>query len=230
MRQSGQPGYYPGFHTLDQAAFWDEATRKVVLERVRRHEGIRFFAPEEADLMRAVCDRILPQDDRDQEHKIPVLEAIDERLFAGRIEGYRFADMPADGDAHRLGLIAITEIADFLFGKRFESATGLEQDRVLLTLHDARPPAGEAIWRQMPVERYWLLLVNDVIGAYYAHPYAWDEIGFGGPAYPRGYIRLNYGDAEPWEVEERRYAFAAPSDSLSGIFTPIGGGNRGGER
>jgi hypothetical protein len=27
----------------------------------------------------------------------------------------------------------------------------------------------------------------------YAHPYAWDEIGFGGPAYPRGYGALNFG-------------------------------------
>ena len=23
--------------------------------------------------------------------------------------------------------------------------------------------------------------------AFYAHPWAWNEIGFGGPAYPRGY-------------------------------------------
>ena len=30
-----QPGYYPGFHTLDQRAFWDEATRKVILARLQ---------------------------------------------------------------------------------------------------------------------------------------------------------------------------------------------------
>ena len=39
-------------------------------------------------------------------------------------------------------------------------------------------------------------------GAYYAHPYAWDEIGFGGPAYPRGYFALNNGAPEPWEPRE----------------------------
>ena len=32
--RGGQPGYYPGFSTLDQQAQWDEATRKTVLERV----------------------------------------------------------------------------------------------------------------------------------------------------------------------------------------------------
>ena len=94
---------------------------------------------------------------------------------------------------------------------------------MLKTLHDGDPPAGQRYWRRMPVSRYWLLLVQDVVGAYYAHPYAWDEIGFGGPAYPRGYMRLENGEPEPWEVNERRYEWAAPSGSPSAEFTPVGG-------
>ena len=31
------------------------------------------------------------------------------------------------------------------------------------------------------------------------HPWAWNEIGFGGPAYPRGYARLGPGQRESWE-------------------------------
>ena len=38
--------------------------------------------------------------------------------------------------------------------------------------------------------------------AFYAHPWAWNEIGFGGPAYPRGYKHLALGGREPWEVAE----------------------------
>ena len=44
--------------------------------------------------------------------------------------------------------------------------------------------------------------VRQICGIYYAHPYAWDEIGFGGPAYPRGYFALNNGAPEPWEPRE----------------------------
>src|ERR1043166_10342037 len=58
-----QPGYYPGYSTLSQQAFWDEATRQLVLARVEQVSQIRFFLPEEAQLMQAVCDRLLPQDD-----------------------------------------------------------------------------------------------------------------------------------------------------------------------
>ena len=60
------------------------------------------------------------------------------------------------------------------------------------------------------------MLVGDCCSVYYAHPWAWDEIGFGGPAYPRGYMRLEGGMPEPWEVEEQRYDWTPPPDTLSG--------------
>ena len=38
--------------------------------------------------------------------------------------------------------------------------------------------------------------------AFYSHPWAWNEIGFGGPAYPRGYARMGVGLSEAWEGAE----------------------------
>ena len=51
------------------------------------------------------------------------------------------------------------------------------------------------------------VLMRDVCQAFYSHPWAWNEIGFGGPAYPRGYSRfgsphLQHGESETWEGEE----------------------------
>ena len=223
LEPKSQPGYYPGFHTLSQKAFWDEATRRVVLSRVERLPPIRFFSPEEARLMAAVCDRILPQDDRDESHKIPIVNMIDERLYVNRLDGYRYQDMPSDQEAYRLGLRGIAEVAQHMFEKPFLDLSGLEQESVLETLHDGNPPAAHDIWKQMDVKRFWLLLVQDVVGVYYAHPYAWDEIGFGGPAYPRGYMRLEGGEPEPWEVNERRYEWAPPPSSPSAKFTKVAG-------
>lgn len=218
-----QPGYYPGFQTLSQQAFWDEATRKVVVARVEQVPPIRFFSPDEAKLMQAVCDRLLPQDDRDEGHKIPVINYIDDRLYNRRIDGYRFEDMPPDHEAHRLGLQAIEAIARHLYHASFVELEPLQQDTVLKSIHDAQPPAAHDIWQKMPIHRFWLLLMQDVIDAYYSHPYAWDEIGFGGPAYPRGYMRLEGGKSEPWEVAEQRYEWDAPATSLSDAYEPLGG-------
>ena len=44
--------------------------------------------------------------------------------------------------------------------------------------------------------------MRSILGAFYSHPWAWNEIGFGGPAYPRGYSRLGAGLSETWEGEE----------------------------
>ena len=224
-----QPGYYPGFSTLSQQAFWDEATRKVVLARVEQVPPFRYFSNDEIRLMQAICDRLIPQDDRDEAHRIPIVNYIDERLYSRRIDGYRFEDMPPDHEAHRLGLQGIEAVARHMYNRSFTELEPLQQDRVLQSLHDCTPPAGEEIWSRLPVRRYWMLLLQDAIEGYYAHPYAWDEIGFGGPAYPRGYMRLENGKPEPWEVEEHRYEWESPSTSLSDTYQPIGGegGHRG---
>ncbi len=214
--QREAPGYYPGFSTLGQQKFWDEATRRKVLDRVHKIPPIRFFTPEEAGLMEAVTAHLLPQDDRMPARRIPLVRFIDKRLHEGRTPGYRFAEMPPDGDAYRLGLKAIEQMAAQSHGRSFQKLSWREQDELLKSIHDAKPQDGAAaIWEKMPVHRFWALMVQDCVETYYAHPWAWDEIGFGGPAYPRGYMRLEHGEPEPWEVDERRYAWEAPPDSVS---------------
>ena len=211
-----QPGYYPGLSTLSQQKFWDAATREKVLARVHSTPAIRFFTQEEARLMETLAEHILPQDDRRASVRIPIVPRIDERLLKGSTPGYRFSKMPPDAEAHRLGFQAVEQIAKRSYGRSFQELAWGEQDELLKSIHDAQPKAGaEDIWQRMEIHRYWALVVQDCIEAYYAHPWAWDEIGFGGPAYPRGYMRLEHGEPEPWEVEERRYEWVAPPDAVS---------------
>jgi hypothetical protein len=216
-----QPGYYPGFNTLRQQRFWDAKTREVILARVRHVPPIRFFTPPEARLMQCVCDHVIPQNDRDDAHKIPIVPRIDERLHNDRHDGYRFADMPPDREAFRLGLRAIETISQHLYGRSFIGVTAREQDELLKSLHDSSPAAAGEIWARLPVHRFWMMLVQDCVEAYYSHPWAWDEIGFGGPAYPRGYMRLEHGSPEPWETNEQRYEWNVPETSVSDVYEPI---------
>jgi hypothetical protein len=213
-----RPGYYPDYSALSQRKFWDAKTREVVLRRVREVPPIRFFSPEESRVMEAVCDRIIPQDDRAEDRRIPILPRIDERLLEDRHDGYRYEGMPPDREAFRLGAKAIDEIARHLHGRDFADLDFADQENILKSLHDGRPPAADEIWRRMPVSRFWMMLVQDCAEAYYAHPWAWEEIGYGGPAYPRGYMRLENGEPEPWESNERRYEWEAPPGSASDIY------------
>jgi hypothetical protein len=223
MEPRQQPGYYPGYSTLSQKNFWDEATRKVIVARVENVPPFRFFSEAEARLLIAVCDRIVPQDDRDEQHRIPIAPFIDNRLYEGRIDGYRFESMPPDREAHQLGLKAIQEIAKHLYHTSFLDITAADQERVLKTIHSGKPPAAAEVWQRMPAHRYWMLLVQDCLEVYYAHPWAWDEIGYGGPAYPRAYMRLEGGQPEPWEVNEQRYEWKAPAGSISDSYEFVAG-------
>ena len=59
--------------------------------------------------------------------------------------------------------------------------------------------AGElhgGVWDELPCARAWKVVMRGVLSAFYSHPWAWNEIGFGGPAYPRGYTRLGAGQRE----------------------------------
>ncbi|MGA8026088.1 MAG: gluconate 2-dehydrogenase subunit 3 family protein [Bryobacteraceae bacterium] len=220
-----QPGYYPGYSTLSQRNFWDAATRQVVEKRVYDPPKIRFFTSQELPLAAAVFERILPQDDRLPEFRIPILNYIDDRLFENRISGYRYEDMPEDREAHRLGLAAIDATAQALYSASFIELDPLKQDLILKSIHDGKQLAAHELWSRMSINRYWQLLVGDCVAAYYAHPWAWDEIGYGGPAYPRAYTRLEGGMPEPWEVDERRYDWAAPANSISDVYEETGAGS-----
>jgi hypothetical protein len=214
-----QPGYYPGFHTLDQQEYWDDATRAVVLERVHNIPPIRFFAGNR-ELAQAIFDRIMPQDDRLPETRIPILHYIDNRLSEGITDGYRFIDVPSEAECYRMGFKGIEEIAQALHGASFTALGPTEQDEILESLRDNRPGGGQDVWAHLSPKRFFQLMVQDAAGAYYCHPFAWDEVGFGGPAYPRGYMRIERGEAEPWEVEEQVYAWEPPPDSRSGRYEP----------
>ena len=78
---------YPGYNVLDK---WDtpsfnEATRRVVTERMRtKRRQPRFFRPDEYELLRAVMDTVLPQDERSEEERIPVEAFLDEKLDSQR--------------------------------------------------------------------------------------------------------------------------------------------------
>ena len=142
LEPKSQPGYYPGFRTMSQMAFWDEATRRVIVARVERHPSNPFFHTRGSAADGGGLRSHPPARRSRRAHKIPIVNAIDERLYENRLDGYRYEDMPPDQEAHRLGLQGIAEVAQHMFGKPFLDLSALDQESVLETLHDGNPPAG----------------------------------------------------------------------------------------
>ncbi|MGI8551940.1 MAG: gluconate 2-dehydrogenase subunit 3 family protein [Dehalococcoidia bacterium] len=194
---------YPGYDVMSQRGHWDEATRAVILDRLHNVPAIEYFTPDEVRLLQAVCDRIIPQDERRPEDRVPIVPWIDQRCQAKLTNGIRYEDMPDDWLAWRRGLTGIDETSHAVEGKRFAELDEMAQDDILRQV--ARGDAKGDTWKALPARRFfYAILLAQISGVYYAHPAAWNEIGFGGPAYPRGYLALNFGRREPWEVDEAR--------------------------
>ena len=186
---------FPRYDVLGQTKTWDEVTRAVVLSRLRTPPPLRFFSEEQEPVVRALVDRLLAQDD---EPRIPVVEMIDERLAARRGDGFRYSGMPEDWEAWPQSVEAIDAEARAAFGRPFWDLRIRDQMELV-----AQVRRNKGDWRGLPADRVFDLWMRYACDAFYSHPWAWNEIGFGGPSYPRGYKNLGIGKREEWEMPER---------------------------
>lgn len=204
MEEELFPTRYPNYNVLDKwsSPDWDDQTREVVRQRVEEIPQIRFFSDEEAHTLAAVAERIVPQPDRSEIEKVPIAPWIDQKLFEDKRDGYRYEEMPPQREAWRLGLAGINQTAQVLFDqKSFVNLDRLSQDVVLQ--HVARGSASGEAWKKMPAARFFKdVLCSSIVKIYYAHPLAWNEIGYNGPSSPRGHIRKWEGGVDPWEAQE----------------------------
>jgi Gluconate 2-dehydrogenase subunit 3 len=187
-------GRYPDYNVLDEVDHWDDVTRRVVLDRVENVPEIRFFTRPEAATLGAFCDVVTAQD---REPKIPVLNMVDAKLFAGALDGFRFAGMPDDRETWRRAAQGLDAVARQHGCEDFPSASAEVQENIVGAFHKGEL-RGE-VWDELDPKRTWSVLMRSVLSAFYSHPWAWNEIGFGGPAYPRGYARMGVGQREEWE-------------------------------
>jgi hypothetical protein len=203
---AGEPhGYqdrFPGFEVLSQAGHWDEVTAAVVTSRVGPPPAPKFFTGPEEACARALLNLLTGQDRQDGEPAVPVLEMIDVRLAARETDGWRYDDMPEDGQAWRDTLAYLDADAEARCGTSFADAP----EEVQATLVQGVQELKSAGWHGLPAGHVWSLWTRYACTAFYAHPAAWTEIGFSGPAYPRGYRNAGVGKLEPFEVPDARPA------------------------
>jgi hypothetical protein len=187
---------YPGLDAMSQSRHWDAATTAVVAARIGIPSDIRFFTQHEEASANALCDHLLGQR---TDPRVPVVRMIDARLAEELGDGWHHVDMARDDQAWRHSLECLDTDTREAFGTDFTDASWEDQEAVLRAVQRT-----QGKWHGMPAGSVWSLWTRYADSAFYSHPWAWDEIGFAGPAYPRGYKNLGIDRREPFEVKDAR--------------------------
>jgi hypothetical protein len=191
-------GRYPDYDVLEEAGHWDDETRRVVLARLDARGPLRFFDEAEAVTLSAFCDVAMAQDG---EPRIPLLAMVDDKLASGHLDGFQYAGMPDDRGTWRLVAKGLDEAAA---AAGVDGGYALAPPEVQCRICDgfSKGAIVGPTWQRLDAARAFSVVMRAVLSEFYSHPWAWNEIGFGGPAYPRGYIRLGVGQSEAWEGRE----------------------------
>ena len=194
-------GRYPDYDVLEGSDSWDPVTRAAVLARLEKPGPLRFFTAEEEPTLRTLCDTLTHQH---EEPRVPVAEMVDAKYADGKLDGYQYADMPDDGETWRIVLRGVDEVARRRFATPFAELDVASRDGICQDFSEGLLQGGA--WDRLNVKRAFSVVMRGVAGQFYSHPWAWNEIGFGGPAYPRGFAR--FGPLSAREDFEKPEAFS----------------------
>ncbi len=176
----------------------NDATPSTVTENGAAHVDVstpRFFDAETFATLKASCARLIPQNDRTR--TVDLAGAIDARLAEGKSDGWRYDDMPSDGEAHERGIHGLDESAQLMFGKVFRELDEAAQDKTLLAVQ-----RGEALgetWRTIPAKHFFEELLAELTECYYSDPLTQEEIGYVGMADAKGWQRIGLNELESHE-------------------------------
>jgi hypothetical protein len=129
----GGPDRFPGFDVFTEQRRWDPVTATVVTGRLSPSPDLSFFTPDEEAIATPLLDLLLGQQDPDphtvlgarnadrqrDRPRIPVTAMIDSRLAAAETDGWRYAEMPEDGQAWRDTLSFLDADAQAKYGHGF---------------------------------------------------------------------------------------------------------------
>jgi len=189
---------YPSYDVLKEKERWDDHTRQIVLQRLGPFPANRCLTGHEAELVAAIARHVVY--DHREDILAYVVHHLDGVLSSPVGEGQRLAGTPERKVLLREGLAALDELCQRDYEARFLALDEQRQSAVLAGVHLGQPPYLDNR-RSIPAKEFFKKLATEIVSAYYSHPAVWSEIGYGGPAYPRGYVRVEKGLTDPWEAK-----------------------------
>lgn len=190
--------HFPSFNVMNEKDEWDDHTQSIVTSRLNSTQSYQFLTPIEVDMLRRISSILVS--DQTPEVLNFVLNHIDQTLHKSPGEGQRKTGVPKAPELIREGLKAIEQGVQTLYSNSFLNLDIADQKQYLKDISESKAEPQD-VWSQIPQEPLFKKLMSLTVESYCSHPKVWSEIGYAGPAYPRGYVRTELGQLDPWEAQ-----------------------------
>lgn len=185
---------------LLESDFVTEPTRRVLSERFDfdQTRAPQFFDRQEFDTLKAICDALAPS------KIVPcdfVAGEIDKRLFENKGNGWRYDEMPPDGDAYRIALPIFDRLARRYFADDFAAVTNEQRIEIVRKMRDGDDDkiSGEVPTR-FSTARFFEEIFAEFVELFYSHPLVLEEIGY-----------IGFADAKGWDLDDQSSKFKVQS-------------------
>ena len=192
--------YYPDYNVFAGEDHWDDHTREIVRKRLEPTGSTQKLTGEQVEILRAAAALLL--DDGRSSLLDYVIKHFDHKLQSDIGESQRKVGVPPFSVLLKQGLFALNELARNENGAAFTALTPEQQTSLLVALENNTVTLTGEDGQPVPPKDFFQNVLSEVVSAHYSHPQIWSEIGYGGPAYPRGYVRLEVGLTDPWEARK----------------------------
>jgi hypothetical protein len=188
--------HYSQFDVMNEKEHWDPHTTEIVERRLHSH-NLSVLKHDEACTLFELCSALLA------EKRNPILSYVtyhfDSKLKSDIGEGQRKKNVPKQMQLIQTGLQLLNEHCEKHYRMDFCHIEDEERkDLIGQMLSGSLKLQGQA---EFPTKDFIKKILDVAASAYYSHPTVWSEIGYAGPAYPRGYVRSELGLTDPWEAK-----------------------------
>lgn len=191
--------HYPSYNVMEQKDHWDHHTQEIVTDRLVQKQQYQLLTDVEVEIIRSLCTHLI----HDQRADIIqyVIRHIDQFISSNVGESQRKPGIPPAPQLIRDGIQAIDQLSMQRHMDHYFHLSIADQTAILSEISQAKNHNPVDVWGIIPPKELFNMLLKLTTEAYYSHPVIWSEIGYAGPAYPRGYVRTQGGHLDPWEAK-----------------------------
>jgi hypothetical protein len=188
--------HYPSYDVLTEKENWDTVTQQIIFERTNPNRQT-YFANEDKELLIAMLPILFPS--HLGEVSLDVVTLFENRCANGKVIGYPKGSKYKKSQIIHLGL---KNIRKQVYSQYETIFTKLPEELQHKFVEDMQKNIGYLnIWQDVNPQLFFKTLLKELISIVYSDPSIWSDIGYGGPAYPRGYYAFGPEQFDSWEAK-----------------------------